>query len=108
METNWKIVNLKRDPNNGLVFEVTYIMNFKLQEESDRKVGMITLEGDPADKDFVPFEQLTEEIIIDWVKTVLGEEEINKIKSEHETRIQERIDRKNNPEFLQGLPWSKN
>ncbi len=108
METNWKIVNLKRDPNNGLVFEVTYIMNFKLQEESDRKVGMITLEGDPNDKDFVPFEQLTEEIIIDWVKDVLGEEEINKTKSEHETRMQERIDRKTNPEFLQGLPWSKN
>jgi len=107
METTWRIVNVKRKPDSGLIFEVTYIMNFKLEEETDRKVGMLVLEGDPESEGLIPFEDLTEENIIDWVKTDLGEEEISKIESEHQTRMQERIDKKNNPEFLNGLPWQK-
>ena len=29
MTTTWKIEQLKRNPTNGLVFEVTFIMNFE-------------------------------------------------------------------------------
>lgn len=105
METNWKILNLKRKPNSGLVIEVTYVMNFKLQDESDRNIGMIELEGDENDPNFVPFEELTEEIVLDWVKSELGEEEMGEIESKHQSIMEDRIYKKANPEFLDGLPW---
>lgn len=107
METNWKILNLKRKPSSGLVIEVTYVMNFKLQDESDRKIGVIELEGDENDPNFVPFEELTEEIVLDWVKSNLGEEKIEEIESKHQSIMEDRIYKKSNPEFLQGLPWDK-
>lgn len=108
METNWKILNLKREVDNGLVIEVTYVMNFKLQGESDRKIGVIKLEGDENDPNFIPFEELTEEIVLDWVKSELGQEEIDNIKTQHQTRLEKKIHKKLNPEYLDGLPWDGN
>jgi hypothetical protein len=107
MKTTTKIANLKRKPTTGLVFEVTYIMNFELENETDRKVGLIEFEGDETDPNFVPFEDLTEAIVLGWVTETLGETEITKIKNEFEARLQGRIDKKANPEFLTGAPWEK-
>jgi hypothetical protein len=107
MKTTTKIVNLKRKPTSGLVFEVTYIMSFELASETDRKVGMIEFEGDETDPNFIPFEELTEETVLGWVTNSLGEEEITKIETEFESRLQEIINKKANPEFLTGTPWEK-
>jgi len=106
MNTTTKIANLKRKPTTGLVFEVTYIMNFELENETDRKVGMIEFEGNETDPNFVPFKDLTEEIVLGWVTATLGEEQISALKTEFETRLQERITKKANPEFLIGTPWN--
>lgn len=106
MKTTTKIANLKRKPTTGLVFEVTYIMNFELENETDRKVGIIEFEGDETDPNFIPFEDLTEEIVLGWVTATLGEEQTSAIETEFETRLQERINKKANPEFLTGTPWN--
>lgn len=108
METNWIICDTKRKPDTGLVFEVTYIINFKLENKEDRHVGFIELVGDANDPNFVPFSELTEELVLNWVQSEIGQEEITRIQTGIETRLQERIDREKNPEFLQGLPWTEN
>ena len=107
MKTTTKIANLKRKPTTGLVFEVTYVMNFELEGESDRKVGSVTLVGDPTSSTFVPYEELTEAIVLDWVKTTVGEEKITEIATEAEARLEDRIEKKTNPEFLTGTPWRR-
>ena len=107
MKTTTKIVGLKRKPSSGLVIEVTYIIKFELEGETDRHVGSVTLEGDETLETFVPFEELTEAIVLDWVKTTVGEEKITEIKTEAETRLEDRIEKKTNPEFLVGTPWGK-
>lgn len=107
MTTTWKIAQLKRNPSNGLVFEVTFIMNFELENETDRHVGSVTLEGDPTSETFVPYEELTELIVLDWVKEELTQSKITEIESSMESRLQEIIEKKTNPEFLTGTPWDK-
>jgi len=107
MEKNWTIADLKRYPENGLVFDVTYIINFALEDIQDRHVGGLQLEGDPEDENFIPFEEITEEVVIDWVKTELGEEKLDEIYSNMTTRLEEKLERKNNPPFLEGKPWEK-
>lgn len=107
METNWNIIQLKRKPNNDLVFEVTYVMNFKLEKKGDRHIGIVTLHGDPESPDFIPYEDLTKEIVLGWVQSELGQDEIDRIESEMQTRLQERIDREKNPPFKTGVPWEK-
>ena len=106
MTTNWKIANIKRIPSNGLVIEVTYIMNFVLSGKQTRHVGSVTLTGDPQDPNFVPYENLTEQIVIGWVQDDLGTQRIDEITSDAQTSLQAQIDRENNPEFLTGLPWN--
>jgi hypothetical protein len=34
-------------------------MNFELENETDRHVGSVTLEGDPTSETLVPYEELT-------------------------------------------------
>ena len=105
MTTNWQIVDLKRKPDTGLVFEITYIINFTHLEKEDRHVGMIELAGDPLSESFIPFNELTEETVLQWVKDSLGEERITTITTDIQTRIEELVERENNPTFLQGFPW---
>jgi hypothetical protein len=107
METNWKILNLKRLPNNDLVTEVTYVINFKLENQEDRHIGNVKLEGDINDPNFIPYEDLTEAKVLEWVKSSIGEEKITQLETSFSTRLQERIDRINNPEVLQGIPWNR-
>jgi hypothetical protein len=108
MQTNWKILNSKRNPESGLVIEVTWAMKFKLDGESDRKIGKIKLEGDENDPNFIPFENLTKEIILNWVKSNLGQEKIEEIENQHKSVLETRLKEKSNPEFLLGLPWKDN
>ena len=107
MTTNWKIAQLKRNPSNGLVFEVTFIMNFELEEETDRHVGSVELVGDETSPTFVPYEELTEAIVLDWVKEELTQAKITEIEANMKARLEERIEKKINPEFLVGKPWEK-
>ena len=105
MTTTWQIAQLKRNPSTELVFEVTYIMNFKHEGESDRLVGVTTLTGDPTDPAFIPYENLTEAIVLDWVKDSLGQEKIDEIEASFLAKLEAIIEKKANPEFLTGTPW---
>lgn len=106
METNWKILNTKRKPDNGLVVKVNYVINFKLENQEDRLVSSVDLIDNEIGDSFIPYEDLTEEILLNWVKEKLGEEKILELENNFENRLQEKIDRHNNPEYLSGLPFS--
>ena len=105
MESNFKIVSMKRTPVDGVVINVTFIIYFSLEGITDRHVGSINLVGDPSSSDFVPFGELTEELVIEWVNDELGADKLAEIFTNMETRLQEKLDKKNNPEFIVGTPW---
>tara|TARA_R110000868_G_scaffold19400_5_gene83586 strand:- start:10000 stop:10353 length:354 start_codon:yes stop_codon:yes gene_type:complete len=106
MRTEFKIIQLKRNPQDELVVEVNYVINFKHGGQSDRYVGSETLTGDASSADFIPFSALTEMVVITWVEEALGAEKIAKIESMKLASLQARVDKINNPEFLLGKPWS--
>lgn len=107
MKTIWKITNLKRIPDNDLVIEAEYGVTFELGDEMDRRFGVVTLEGDANDPNFVPYTDLTEELVIGWVKSTLGAESIAALEGQLQEELQGRIDEKNNPEFLEENPFAK-
>lgn len=105
MTTTWKIYNLERQTENGLVIEVTYgcigvSTNFKT-----RQTGILGLEGDPTDPNFVAWEDLTEEIVIGWVKDELGTEKVNEMETKIEDRLTGREEELSNKTTEEGLPW---
>jgi hypothetical protein len=107
MTTTWKIGQLKRRPETGLVFKVNYSINFKLGDETERHTGGVLLEGDEKNSNFISYENLTESVVLEWVKTTLGEEKIDQIKNQAKIKLEGRIARKSSPNFLVGKPWEK-
>ena len=105
MTTNWNIVNLKRNPSTGLVFEVIYSISFELENEKETIFKILNLEGDETDSNFIPFENLTLEIVLDWVQSTLGEEKITDIINTQRISLERKIQDKLTPKSLSGVPW---
>ena len=107
MNTTIKILNLKRKPTTGFVFNVTYTMLFELEGLTDRKVGNIHFTNEEVSDTFISFDELTEETVLAWVTDSLGAERIAKIEASRKASLEERIAKKATPTELKGLPWMK-
>jgi hypothetical protein len=104
---NWKVLELERKSEDGLVtvvhWEATLSEQVSIGEENTKKYssrvyGSISLS---KGEEFIPFEELTQETVINWVKNCLGQEEVNRL----EDILQEQINNQKNPPILKGVPW---
>lgn len=98
----YKIANMERNTADGGVITVHWIHNGVDGEYSGSVYGSIAVEYDVNDPNFVPFEQLTEEVVVGWVKEALGEKTVNAQKE----AIQGQIEDQKNPKVVSGTPWS--
>ena len=105
MTTNWTIINTKYQIADGLVTEVVYICQASLENELSRKTGRISLTGDSTAPGFVTFENLTEQMIIEWVKSTLGQEQVTEIETTLQTRVTAQKAAKDAETVKNGLPW---
>lgn len=67
MEFNWHINNLTRNTSNGLVYDVEYTYETIVSGSIARKWGTIEISGSSTDEGFVPFEDLTQDIVLGWI-----------------------------------------
>lgn len=108
----WKVTGLKvRDEViNGNTYPQAVCQTYWQKIGTDENGNEGTFSGatpftlDPTDDSgpFIPFDQLTEEDVINWIKTVVVggyEEHVN-------GKIQEQIDLKVNPVVEAQLPWA--
>ena len=103
MTTNfeWKIANLERHTADGVVYSVHYTVNADDGTYSAGAYGSLGLEA-PEPDSMIPFDQLTEEIVVGWVKDKLGDEKV----AEVEVALQAQLDEKHAPTKAAGVPWS--
>ena len=126
METKWAIGQLERNTSdNGVVIAHWNCVGTD-GEYTARNYGTVSFTPDPAKTDFVPFDDLTEEIVVGWVKesmqstrTIPAEldEEGNEVTpaSEEvidgaaniETSLAEQIEKQKNPPTVAGKPWDQ-
>lgn len=101
MTTNfeWKIANLERETQDGFVYNAHYTVNAEDGTYSAGAYGSIGLERPES---LIPFDDLTEEIVVGWVKDKLGEEKVTEI----ETALQAQLDEKHAPTKAAGVPWT--
>ena len=104
----WKVANLERTVADGRVGTVHYTVN-ALSDTVDPNsesggfysagaYGSVCLDGEVT----TPFENLTEEVVVGWVKEKLGGEE--KV-AEIEAALQNQIDLQITPVSAAGVPW---
>lgn len=103
----WGIVNLERHLSDGVVYTSHYTVNAKrttaggetLTAGSYGSVGF----ADPDPKKFIPYEDLTPEIVIGWTQDALGG--ADKV-AEIEAALTANLDQQENPTDASGLPWA--
>jgi hypothetical protein len=101
MATNfvWGINTLERETDDGFVFTAHYTVN---AEDGTYSAGAYGSIGFQRPDNLIPYNQLQEDIVIDWVKEALGGDE--KV-AEIEAALQAQIDEQRSPSKAAGVPW---
>ena len=103
----WKVANLDRNVADGKVYTVHYTVN-ALSDQVDPNsesggfysagaYGSLGFDGEVT----TPFADLTEEVVIGWVKEQFGAEKVAEI----EAALQAQLDEKVAPTKAAGVPW---
>ena len=97
---NWKINTLEytNDSDKGVI-NAHWDVTLTDEDYSARRYGSCSFSPDPSSDDYVPFESLTEELVIGWVQSTLDVEEI-------EASLNAQIEEQKNPKTLKGLAWA--
>jgi len=103
----WSINTLERELADGYVFTAHYSVNAVSSTldpagnpYSQGAYGSVGLER--PEGDLIPFDELTEDQVIGWVKEKLGGDE--KV-AEIEAALQQRINDAITPKTINGVPW---
>jgi hypothetical protein len=97
MNFTWNVVQMDRQVADGFVTTVHYTVSAVDGEFTASTYGTVGFTKE--EMDYVPFEQLTPEQVIGWVKDSLGQETV-------EEGLAAQIEAQKNPVQLSGLPWS--
>ena len=95
--TTWKIVSLERKSADGFVTTAHWTCSDVDGEFSGSTYGSIGFDGELV----TPYEQLTEEVVIGWVKAAMGEETV----AAHEAAVAAQIADAKEPKVAVGTPW---
>lgn len=101
----WAVANLERHSSTGVVYTVHWVANAAASDDETvtaSAYGSIGLEEPLEDDSIVPYEDLTLEIVIDWVKDKLSTEHVSSIEESLASQIAEKL----NPSKSTGVPWN--
>ena len=94
---NWSIADLNRKTEDGYVFTVHWRVDATNDVYTEGAYGSVGLK---RPEELIPFDQLTTEQVVQWVKDYLGEEKVAEI----EVALAARISEKQNPTEATGVP----
>lgn len=97
--TTWHIANLERETTDGYVFTAHYTVD---AEDGTYRAGAYGSVGFERPDNLIPFADLTEATVIDWVKEKLGDEAVANVVA----ALQSQLDEQHSPSKASGLPWA--
>ena len=96
----WKIAQLERETADGYVFTAHYTVDANDGTYSSGAYGSVGFE---RPDNLIPFADLTEDVVVGWVKEAIGGAE--KV-TEIEAALQAQLDEQHAPTKASGLPWA--
>ena len=101
-QITWNIEQLERSLPDGLVLTAHWRVTGADGQHTGTVYGSLGLPANgPASPDFVPYDQITKEMVIGWVKGAMGEGQV----AAHEANVQAQIDAQKTPATASGTPW---
>jgi hypothetical protein len=95
----WRIANLERETADGFVLTAHWTLSAEDGTYASSAYGSVGFER--PDK-LIPFADLTEEMVIGWVKDNFGAEKVTEI----EGALQAQLDEQRHPSKAAGVPWA--
>ena len=99
--TVWSIANLERNTSDGGVVVAHWRATATDGDFSASSYGTCGFTPDPTAPDFVPFDDLTEADVLQWVYAELGAEQLAAI----EDGLSANIEEQKAPKVIAGTPW---
>ena len=96
MEFTWNVVQMDRLTSDGFVVTVHYTVSAVDGDYTASTYGTVGYTQEEGS--YVPFEQLTKEIVVGWVQSSLGKDTV-------EASLATQIEAQKNPVQATGLPW---
>lgn len=94
---DWVIEQMDRQPTDGFVVTVHYRVIAQDGLFYADNYGVLNYNEQPGES-FIPYEDLTQEIVVGWVQDSLGKDAV-------ETGLTNRIDALKHPDKIPGMPW---
>ena len=95
----WKIAQLERETSDGFVFTAHYTVDANDGTYSAGAYGSVGFE---RPDNLIPFSELQEEQVVQWVQEALGGDE--KV-AEIQAALQAQLDEQRHPSKAAGVPW---
>jgi hypothetical protein len=95
---SWDIASLERETADDFVFTAHWTVSAVDGDFSANSYGSIGLE---RPDNLIPYEDLTKDLVIEWVQEKMGEEQIEAMESALLAQIAEQKE----PTRAQGVPW---
>ena len=95
---SWNISNLERNVADGKVTTVHYTVDATDGTYSAGAYGSIGVDGDLV----TPYKDLTEAVVIGWVKDQLGTDKVTEI----EAALADQLEQQRAPKVAAGVPWA--
>ena len=96
----WKIAQLERETADGFVFTAHYTVD---ANDGTYNAGAYGSVGFERPNNLIPYADLTEEVVVNWVKEALGgQEKVDEI----EAALQDQLNQLHAPTKAAGLPWA--
>lgn len=100
----WSINTLERHTATGIVYHVHFNLQATDGTYSEMANGSIPLQAPPAEGyTVIPYDQLTEEVVLGWTKAALGGDE--KV-TEAQNQLEAALAEKRAPSRAHGKPWA--
>jgi len=96
----WGIANLERETADGFVMTAHWSLSAEDGTYSSGAYGSLGFER--PDK-LIPYADLTEQMVIGWVKDAFGAEKVTEI----EAALQAQLDEQRHPSKASGMPWQQ-
>jgi hypothetical protein len=107
-QVTWSINDLKYNAADGGVFEVRWSCTATDDQDPSCtavEAGKEVWEYDTAAEDWVNIADLTEEVVLGWVKEHLGVDKVTEIEENRKGKVDAQVARK--ASVVSGLPWGE-
>jgi hypothetical protein len=101
---NWTVLEMNHRTSDGYVVEVSAACEKKDGPGYARKVFINEYEGTPG-AGYIPYEDLTEEVVLGWVKDSLGSEVVSQTETSIDAQALANKQAIENPTVESGKPW---